>query len=43
MRAGIDAEKQAMSDELNAARQAVEAEKAAMKAELEAEKKNFLR
>ena len=41
MRAGIDAEKQAMSDELNAARQAVEAEKAAMKAELEAEKEKL--
>lgn len=41
MRIGIDAEKQAISDELNAARQAVEAEKAAMRAELEAEKEKL--
>ncbi|MDO4485055.1 MAG: hypothetical protein Q4C46_00510 [Bacillota bacterium] len=38
VRLGLDSEKQAIIDELNASREAVEAEKAAMNAELEAEK-----
>lgn len=41
MRIGMDTEKKAMTDELNAAREAVEAEKIAMKAEVDAERERM--
>lgn len=41
MRIGMDTEKKAMTDELNAAREAVEAEKLAMKADVDAERERM--
>lgn len=41
MRVGMDTEKKAMTDELNAAREAVEAEKLAMKADVDAERERM--